>query len=199
MMDQKAVRLMVCLAVLPQILADRLALFPGIGKDQTFLSPGMLEDIADARIGRLGRGICGDFRDRGFRHGLLSLIRLGRGIIEMLHGQPPDFLSAVKSGDNGLPSAAGGEETACRFGIPDGSGEADPSGAAPASLQSRSIRQKVCMPRSPRSREWISSMTINRRSPNRDGISMCLLIISDSRDSGVICRMPEGFFSSLRF
>ena len=28
---------------------------------------------------------------------------------------------------------------------------------------------------------------------------MCLLIISDSRDSGVICRIPEGFFSSFRF
>ena len=28
---------------------------------------------------------------------------------------------------------------------------------------------------------------------------MCLLIISDSKDSGVICKMPEGFFSNLRF
>ena len=28
---------------------------------------------------------------------------------------------------------------------------------------------------------------------------MCLLIISDSSDSGVICKMPEGLRSSLRF
>ena len=28
---------------------------------------------------------------------------------------------------------------------------------------------------------------------------MCLLISSDSSDSGVICRIPEGFFSSFRF
>ena len=72
-------------------------------------------------------------------------------------------------------------------------------GLHPAVLQSRSIRQKVCIPRSPRRSEWISSMTINRRSLNSDGISICLLIISDSRDSGVICKIPAGFRSSFRF
>ena len=72
-------------------------------------------------------------------------------------------------------------------------------GRQSASLHMRSIRQNVCMPRSPRSSEWTSSMTMKRRSPNSEGISICLLIISDSSDSGVICKMPEGLRSSLRF
>ena len=127
-MDQEPVRLMVCLAILPQILAYRLALFPGIGKDQTFLSPGMFKDIADARIGRLRRGVCGSFRHGRFRHSRLSLIRLGSRIIEMLHGQPPDLFSAVKSRNNGRASAAGRQEAARRFRISYGSREADPSG-----------------------------------------------------------------------
>ena len=69
-------------------------------------------------------------------------------------------------------------------------------GVHPASRQRRSIRQKVCPPRSARRREWISSITMKRRSRNRDGISICLLIIRDSRDSGVIWRIPAGFFMS---
>ena len=59
-------------------------------------------------------------------------------------------------------------------------------GWQPARAHILSIRQKVCSPLSDLSREWISSMTINLRSAKREGISICLLIISDSSDSGVI-------------
>ena len=72
-------------------------------------------------------------------------------------------------------------------------------GEQPARAHSRSMRQKVCRPRSPRKREWISSMTMNRRSPKREGISMCLLMSRLSRDSGVICKIPAGLRSSFRF
>ena len=72
-------------------------------------------------------------------------------------------------------------------------------GEQPASLHMRSIRQNACSPRSLLSSEWISSMTMKRRSPKREGISMCLFIISDSSDSGVICSMPRGLLRSLRF
>ena len=70
-------------------------------------------------------------------------------------------------------------------------------GFTPASLESLSIRQSVCPPRSARSRECTSSITMKRRSPNRRAISACLRSSMASKDSGVICRMPDGFFKSL--
>ena len=61
----------------------------------------------------------------------------------------------------------------------------------------RSIRQRVCPPLSPLSRECTSSMTTQRRSPKRRGMAMCLCITMDSKDAGVICRIPEGFLINL--
>ena len=68
-----------------------------------------------------------------------------------------------------------------------------------ASLDKRSIKQKVCPPRSLLRNECNSSTTIYFKPPKRCGISMCLLIMKLSSDSGVICKIPEGCLSSLRF
>ena len=69
----------------------------------------------------------------------------------------------------------------------------------PASRLRRSIRQKVCPPRSLRKKEWSSSITTKRRPWKRWGMSICLLIIKDSSDSGVICKTPDGCFNIFRF
>ena len=52
--DQEALRLMVDLAVLPQALAHRFALLPGICEDQAFFAPRVFENIAEPRVRRLG-------------------------------------------------------------------------------------------------------------------------------------------------
>ena len=130
MMDEEPFRLMVGLAILPQALADRLALLPGIGKDQALFSTGMLKNIAHARISRFGSGIRRKLRNRGFQYGLLSFVRLGIRVEKMLHGQTPDLLPAIKTWDEGPVSAAGREKTPGCLRVPDGRREADPSGTA---------------------------------------------------------------------
>ena len=56
--DEKAVGLVVGLAVLAQGGGDGLALLPGVDEDQALLPPGVLEDIAHARVGQR-RGLVG--------------------------------------------------------------------------------------------------------------------------------------------
>ena len=128
--DEKTLRLMIGLAVLPQALADRLALLSGIGENQALFPPRMLENIAHARIGRFGGGIRRGLGSGRFRHGLLSLVRLGLRIEKMLHGQPPHLFSAVKPGDDRPAAAARREKPPCRLRVADGRGKADPSGTA---------------------------------------------------------------------
>ena len=48
----------------------------------------------------------------------------------MLHGQAPDLLSTVKTGNECPASDARGKKTSCRLRITDGRREADPSGTA---------------------------------------------------------------------
>ena len=60
MVDEKTVRLVIDLAVLPQLLAHRLAFLAGVRKNKALFPSGMLENIADARIGGL-RGDIGFF------------------------------------------------------------------------------------------------------------------------------------------
>ena len=48
-------------------------------------------------------------------------------------------------------------------------------------------------------REWISSMTMKRRSWNSRGIAACLRSSSAASASGVIWRMPEGCFGSFSY
>ena len=69
-------------------------------------------------------------------------------------------------------------------------------GLTPASAPRRSSRQRVCPPRSPRRRECSSSITTKRRSWKSFGIAAWRCSSSASRDSGVICRIPEGRFIS---
>ena len=70
-------------------------------------------------------------------------------------------------------------------------------GLTPAMRQRRSMRQMVWPPRSPRSREWTSSMTMKRRSQKSLEMAACLRSSRASSDSGVICKMPLGFLSIL--
>ena len=131
MVDQKALRFMIHFAVLAQALADRFAFFPGVGEDQAFFPSCMLEDIADARVCRLRRGVGRFFRHRSRRDRLFSLVRLRRGVEEVFHAEAPDFLPRFKAGDHGASSAARGEELSRRFRIADGGRQADPPRPAP--------------------------------------------------------------------
>ena len=90
--DQKTVRLM-------------------IGKDQAFFVPGMLEDIGQAGIGGLRRGIGRRFRLQRPGRDLFPFIGLREGLVEMLHAEPPDLLRAFEARDHGLSPAAGRQKT----------------------------------------------------------------------------------------
>ncbi len=130
MMDEKTVRLMVCLAVLAQALADRLAFLPGVGENQALFPPGMLENISHPRIGRLRRPVRGRLRRQRLRKIFLSFVRLGVCVEKMLHGQTPHFLLPLKPGNHRPPAAACRQKPACRLRISDGGGEADSPGTA---------------------------------------------------------------------
>ena len=125
--DEKAVGLVVDLAVCPQLLADGFAFFPGIGKDQALFAPGMLKDIADPRIGGHRCGVRGLFHGRRLHLDCSVLAGLGRRIIKMLHGEPPHFPAAVELGDDGANSAARGEKAPRLLRMADGRGQADPA------------------------------------------------------------------------
>ena len=68
-------------------------------------------------------------------------------------------------------------------------------GLTPAMRERRSMQHRVCPPRSPRRSECTSSITTKRRSLKSLATAECLCMSSASSDSGVICRMPEGFLS----
>ena len=89
MVDEEAVRLMVQLAVMPQLIGHGLAFFPRVDEDQTFLSTRMLEDIGQAGIGGL-RGLVGRlFPQVGGRGYLPASSGLLVFHIEVFHGQLP--------------------------------------------------------------------------------------------------------------
>ena len=125
--DEEAVGLVIDLAVLPQLLADGLAFLPGIGEHQALTAPGVLKDVADARVGGLRRRVGGLLHRRGFRRDEFPFVRLGRGVVKVLHGKPPDLFAAVEFRDDGASAAARSKELSRQLRIPDGGGEADPS------------------------------------------------------------------------
>ncbi len=130
-MDQKTVRLMIGLTVLPEILTDRFAFFPRIGEDETFLSAGMFKDIGKSRICGLWSLISRSFFNG---HGylgeiLLTLViftGLGVGIIEMLHRKMPDFFFSFEFRNDSFSTASGGKKFAGGFRIADRCGKSDP-------------------------------------------------------------------------
>ena len=63
MVDEETVRLMIDLAVLPETLADCLALLTGIGEDQAFFATGMFKNVSIARVCRFGGHIRGRLQD----------------------------------------------------------------------------------------------------------------------------------------
>ena len=130
MVDEETVRLVIDLAVLPQLLADRFTFLAGVGEDQAFLSPCMRKDIADARVGGLGRGVGGRFHRRRIHRDRFALVRLRRGVVEMLHTEPPDLFAAVEFRDDRTPAAARREKPPRRLGIANGGGKADAAGIA---------------------------------------------------------------------
>ena len=138
MVDQKAVRLLLHFAVPAQTLADRLAFLAGIRKDETFFSPRVFKDVANAGIGVPGRCVCRFFRrkcSRLFRKKCSRLFPafftcLRRGIEKMLHGEPPGLFSPLNARNDSLPAAACSQKLSCGFRVPDGGGQADPSRTA---------------------------------------------------------------------
>ena len=135
--DEEALWLVVHLAVLPKLLADGLAFLAGVGEDEALLAAGVLEDVADAGIRRLRRGVCGLLQDGGrglgrrrtglWSCGLRGLVRLRAAVVEVLHRQPPGLLAAVELRDDGAAPASGCQELPCGNGIADGGRKADAS------------------------------------------------------------------------
>ena len=125
MVDEEAVGLVVDLTVLPQLLADGLALLPGIGEHQALPAPGVFEDIADARIGGLGCGIGGLLHRRGIHRDEFPFVSLRRGVVKVFHGKPPDLFAAVKLRNDCAPAAARCQKLSRQLGVADGGGEAD--------------------------------------------------------------------------
>ena len=112
MVDQKAVRLAVCLTVGTQRSCDRLALLPGIDENKAFFSPCVLEDIAHSRVCVLGSAIRALVQNRKSLLGSLLLLRdVLLADVEVLHGQPPAVALGLDLGDNSSPAGAGGKKT----------------------------------------------------------------------------------------
>ena len=124
--DQEAVRLAVRLTVLPQQLADRFALLPGVGEDQALTALRVLKDIAHTWVGVLRCVIGGSLLRRRVLRRRLALVRLRRGVVEVFHAQPPDLPAAVEPGDDGAPPASGRQELSRVLRVADGGGKADP-------------------------------------------------------------------------
>ena len=132
--DEEAVGLVVYFAVLAQALADGLALLPGVGEDEALLAPGVLEDVANARVRRFGCGVGGLLQDGERLDDGLALVGLGVGVEEVLHGEAPDLPAALALGDDGGPAAARRQKAPGGLGVADGGGEAHPPGMAPRRL-----------------------------------------------------------------
>ena len=133
-MDQKAVRFAVRLAILPQGLADRFALFARVGEDEAFSAPCVLKDVADPRVGGSRRGIGRLFRRERLNRRGFPLVGLGRRVEEMFHRKAPDLAPAFTAGDCGFASASGAEEFARRLGTADRRRESDPPRIAAGGL-----------------------------------------------------------------
>ena len=125
-MDQKTVGFPVCLAVLPEVLANGLALFAGIGKHEAFFPARMFKDIAHARIRRLGSGIRSGFHGKRLYGDRLTLVSLRLRVEKMFHRKPPHLFAAVAFGNNRLPPAARSKKEPRLLGIADRGGQTDP-------------------------------------------------------------------------
>ena len=127
MVDQKTVGFPVCLAILAQTLAHGLALLAGVGEDQTLLSPRVLKNKPYARVRRPRGGVRGFLEREDIGRDCAALVGLRRGVVKMLHGQPPDLPAAVEFRNDRAPAAARGQKPSRLFGIADGGGEPYPS------------------------------------------------------------------------
>ena len=154
-MDQEPVRLMVCFAVLPERLAYAFALFSRVGEDQALFASGVFEYISRPRIcsprrcvrrcfdlvrhlvllfGRFPvvgvlrflRRLVREERDYVVFYLFLILACLRERVVEVFHGEPPDFFSGVELRDQSLPGASCGKELPGLFGFSYRCGEADP-------------------------------------------------------------------------
>ena len=125
-MDQKAVGLVLCFAVLPQMLTHRLAFLARIGKDQALAPSCVFKDITHARIGG-GRRVIGRWLQRRDLGDLISaFVRLRIGVEEMLHREPPDLFAAFKLRNHRRAVASGSQKFSGSLRIADRRGQADP-------------------------------------------------------------------------
>ena len=143
-MDEKALRLVIVLAVLPQVLAYRFAFLAGVGEDKTLFPPGMLENVAHTGIRLIRCGICRRFFRRCFHCDRSSFVGLRIRIEKMLHRKPPDLFARIKSGDNSRSPAAGCQKFARRLRISYGCGQTDPSGIA-SGQSAHALDQAECL------------------------------------------------------
>ena len=130
-MNEKPVRLAVPLTVAPESGGDGFTFLPGVHKHQTFFAPGVLKDIADARI-RVFRGVVGFFVQ--YLHcGNIRPIFGGLHVlhVKMLHAEPPFDAFGINFWDICFSSGAGGKKRAGTLRVADGGGEADPPGIYP--------------------------------------------------------------------
>lgn len=122
MVNQKPLGLAARLAVLPQALADRLALLARVGKDEALAAAGVLKDVRKPRIGSDGRCVARRLNGKRGRCGcssLLSLIGLRRRRKEVLKRHAPDFLCGLKARDDRRAAASCGKKAPCGLGLSD--------------------------------------------------------------------------------
>ena len=126
-MDEEAFGLVFDFAVLPQMLANALALFTGIGEYQAFASSCVLENVSHSRVGIFRCGIAWWFQFQCLNRGVLAFTGLRPAVEEVLHRQSPHLPTAVELGDDGAATAACREELSRRLGVAEGGRQSDPS------------------------------------------------------------------------
>ena len=128
MVNEKAIRLVFDLAVLPERGGDGFALLAGVDEDQALLSAGVLKNIPHAGvcIVRSRVGFRGEFRQRLCRRIVLGSLPILH--IEMFHRQPPANALGLDTGNYRSSAGAGGEEFSGSFQIANGGRKSDAAG-----------------------------------------------------------------------
>ena len=128
MVNEKAIRLVLDLAVLPERGGDGFALLAGVDEDQTLFPAGVLENIPHAgiRIVRSRVGFWGKLRQSLCRRVVLGSLPILH--IEMFHRQPPANALGLDTGNHRSSAGAGGEEFAGGFQIANGGRKPDAAG-----------------------------------------------------------------------
>ena len=111
--DEEAVGLVGGLTILAECGGDGLALLARVGEHEALVASGVVEDVAQRRIGKSQGILFGSLGGKFLR--LLGLTAASRVVMvgldgeEMLHGQPPFCPSRLHAGNDRAAMGSGGE------------------------------------------------------------------------------------------